>query len=144
MPQGLVKPSNAVLYAGDPVVQEMEVKTATSMYPGRLVITDTNEWDIKVATSGSAAVLGVLDVEATERRSTIYGAADQARVLRGDIVVLLTKDSGTALAIGAKVSPANSGMIQTCPSGQEFDVVGYALQAVAKETKATVLVKLTI
>lgn len=141
-PQGLVQPANSILYAGDPVITEMEVLTATMMYPGRLVITDTNEWDIKVATSAAATVLGVLDVEATELVSTIYGAGDQARVLRGDIIVLLKKDSGAALAIGNKVIPANSGMIQAGTTAGQ--VVGYALQAVAKETKADVLVKLTI
>lgn len=142
MPQGLVQPSNAVLYAGDPLVIEMEVKTATRMYPGRLVITDSNEWDIKVCTSGATTALGVLDVEPTELKTTVYDAADQARVLHGDIVVLLRKDSGGAVAIGDRLIPADSGMVQKGTTAGA--VVGYALQAVAAQTKADLLVKLTI
>ena len=141
MPQGLVKPANGILYAGQPVITEYEVKTATTMYPGRLVITDTNAWDIKVATSGALTVLGVLDVEPGELRTTLYDEGDQARVLSGDIVVLLTKDADLAIAIGDKVIPANSGMVQIGTTAGA--VVGYALQA-AVAASATLLVKLTI
>ena len=84
MPQGLVQPNNSILYAGYPKYMEYEVKTATNMYPGRLVITDTNEYSIKVATDGATTVLGVLDVEPNELRETIYDAGDQARVITGD------------------------------------------------------------
>jgi len=143
MPQGLVKPSNAVLYAGEPVIQEMEVLTATNMYPGRLVIHDTNEWDIKVAGTGATNVIGVLDVEPNERRATIYGAGDQARVLRGDIVVLLTAPAGTAIAVGDKLQPAADGKV--CKTALVVgQPVGYALQALAVATAGTILVKLTI
>jgi len=142
MPQGLVKPANGILYAGQPVVTEYEVKTATSMYPGRLVITDTNEWNIKVATSGAATVLGVLDVEPGQLRTTLYDDGDQARVLSGDIVVLLTKDADLAITIGQKVIPANSGMVQVTGAA-DVNAVGYALQA-AVAASATLLVKLTI
>ena len=142
MPQGLVKPANGILYAGQPLIQEYEVKTATSMYPGRLVITDTNEWNIKVATSGAATVLGVLDVEPGQLRTTLYDDGDQARVLSGDIVVLLTKDADLAITIGQKVIPANSGMVQVTGAA-DVNAVGYALQA-AVAASATLLVKLTI
>jgi len=141
MPQGLVKPANGILYAGQPVVTEYEVKTATTMYPGRLVITDTNEWNIKVATSGALTVLGVLDVEPGQLRTTLYDDGDQARVLSGDIVVLLTKDADLPIAIGEKVIPANSGMIQVGTTAGA--VVGYALQA-GVAASATLLVKLVI
>jgi len=141
MPQGLVKPANGILYAGQPVVTEYEVKTATTMLPGRLVMTDTNEWDIKVCTTGATTCLGVLDVEPGELRTTAYDAGDQARVLSGDIVVLLTKDADLAITIGDKVIPANSGMIQIGTTAGA--VVGYALQA-GVAASATLLVKLTI
>lgn len=143
MPQGLIQPSNAILYAGTPVVQEYEVKTADDMYPGRLVITDTNEWDIKVATDNSVAVLGVLDVEAGERRSTIYGAGDQARVLRGDIVVMLYAISGAVITIGLRVQCAGAGMIDQYATA--LADVGYSLQAKSPgEGGDWCLVKLTI
>ena len=145
-PQGLIQPNNAILYNGDPLIHEYEVKTATTMYPGRLVIHDTNEWDIKVATSGSLVCLGVLDVEATELRTTLYGAADQARVLNGDIVVLMTKDSGGAIEEGTRLAAGDSGMVQPAafPGISGGGIIGYSLQVVAAATKARVLVKLLI
>ena len=142
MPQGLVQPSNAILYAGVPVYREYEVKTATEMYPGRLVITDTNEWDIKVATDNATTCLGVLDVEAGERRSTIYGAGDQARVISGDCVVMMTKSSGATIAIGTRVQCSGSGKIDEYATATAD--VGYALQAVSGDDDEWVLVKLTI
>jgi hypothetical protein len=142
MPQGLIQPANEIVYAGTPTYLEYEVKTIAEMIPGRLVMHDTNEWDIKVCTSGATTALGVLDVEPGELRTSNYDAGDQARVITGDCVVLMTKDSGAAVAIGDKLIPADSGMVQGATTAGA--VIGYALQAVAKETKAELLVKLQI
>lgn len=141
-PQGLIQPNNAILYAGTPVIQEMEVLTATEMYPGRLVETDTNEWSIKVGQSNSVVILGVLDVEPTERRATIYGVGDQARVLRGDIVVMLLAISGATITIGLKVQCAGSGKVDEYAT--VLADVGYALQAKSGDDDEWILVKLTI
>ena len=142
MPQGLVQPTNSILYAGNPKYLEYEVKTATSMYPGRLVITDTNEYSIKVAGDGATTVLGVLDVEPNELRETIYDSGDQARVITGDCVVLLLAESGSTIAVGTKVEPSNSGMISE--SADDTAMVGYALQAKTGDDNEFILVKLTI
>jgi len=146
MPQGLVQPARGILHSGNPTIIEYEVETIAEMMPGRLVQTDTDAERIEVQVSGGADTLGVLDVEYGELRTSNYDAGDQARVLSGNCVVLLTKDSGTALTVGAKVSPGNVGMIQTWPglTLTAGDIIGYALEAVAKETKARVLVKLSI
>jgi hypothetical protein len=121
----------------------MEVLTATSMVPGRLVQTDTNEWSIKVQTSGGTNTLGVLDIEPAQLRTTLYDVGDQARVLSGPIIVLLTADSvGTGIAIGDPVKPADSGMIQK--GGTAGADIGRALQVVAAATKANILVLLDI
>lgn len=143
MPQGLIQPANGILYAEQPIVHEMEVKTASSCYPGRLVITDTNEWDIKVCTSAATTALGVLDVEPGNLRAVQYDAADQARVLSGSCIVLMTADSiGTGITIGQTLIPANTGMVQ--PGTTAGAVIGVALQAVAAMTKANLLVLLEI
>jgi len=50
MPQYLVKPANQVVVAGNPLRLEFEVganATAAEMLPGRLVIHDTNDGDVK-------------------------------------------------------------------------------------------------
>jgi len=147
MPQGLIQPANGILYAGQPLVREYEVKTATSCFPGRLVTTDTNEWDIKVMISGAAGALGVLDVEPGNLRAYSYDAADQARVLSGPCIVLMTADSGgTAITIGTVLMPANTGMVMAgTAAGIALGAqVGIALQAVAAMTKANLLVLLEI
>lgn len=142
MPQGLVQPSNAILYAGEPVYAEYEVKTVTDMYPGRLVETDTTEYQIKVGTDNSLVILGVLDVEPNELRSTIYGEADQARVIRGDVVVLLQKTSGATITVGLRVQCAGAGRIDQYATA--LADIGYALQAADGDDHENILVKLTI
>jgi hypothetical protein len=141
MPQGLVQPNNSILYAGQPVYLEYEVKTATNMYPGYLVIHDTNEYDIKVADDNSALVIGVLDVEPNELRETIYGAGDQARVITGDCVVLLKAASGATIAVGTKVQSAGNGLVDEYATA-DCDV-GYALQAKTGDDNEWILVKWT-
>ena len=143
MPQGLIQPNNSILYAGNPKYMEYEVKTATSCYPGRLVITDTNEYSVKVATDGAVTVLGVLDVEPNELRETIYGAGDQARVITGDCIVLLKAASGATIAVGTRVEAAADGMVEEL--ADEDAEIGYALQAATPgEGGEWILVKLTI
>ena len=142
MGQGLVQPTNSILYAGQPVYLEYEVLTATSMYPGRLVITDTNEWSIKVATDNATNCLGVLDVEPNELRETIYGAGDQARVIRGDCVVMMTAQSGATITVGLPVQCGGSGKIDEYATAQA--AIGYALQAKSGDDDEWILVKLTI
>lgn len=142
MPQGVVQPSNSILHSGDPVYREYEIKTADNCFPGRLVQHDTNEWDVKVADSGSAVVLGVLDVEPTELRTTIYDAADQARIITGDCVVLLKAVSGATIDEGTKVQAATGGKV--IESTDATKAVGYSLQAKTGATDEWILVKLTL
>jgi hypothetical protein len=143
MPQGLVQPTNAILYGGQPLVREMEVLTATTMIPGRLVMTDSAEGTIKVCTTGATTALGVLDIEPGNRRTTSYDAGDQARVLSGPIIVLMTVAAmGTATAVGSTMIPAASGQIQ--PGTTAGAIVGIALQAVGTGTSAEILVLLEI
>lgn len=142
MPQGLIQPNNSILYAGNPKYLEYEVLTATNMYPGRLVITDTNEYSIKVGTDDATTVLGVLDVEPNELRETIYDAGDQARVITGDCVVLLKKASGATISVGTKVQCAGNGMVDEYATASAD--VGYSLQAADGDDDEWILVKLTI
>lgn len=134
-------PLRSILHSGKPVYREYEVKTVACMYPGRFVQHDSNEWDIKVATSGSLVVLGVLDIEPTELRPTIYGAADQARVITGDVVVAVKKISGATIDEGTTVQVANSGMV--CETTDATKEVGYSLQAATGANNEWILVKLT-
>ena len=139
MPQGLIQPANSILYAGYPKYLELEVESGTNMYPGRLVITGTAEYQCNVAGDNAANVLGVLDVEPNELRETIYAAGDQARIITGDCVVLLKKASGATITVGLKVQPAANGMVdEYATAGTE---VGYALQAADGDDDEWILVK---
>ena len=139
MPQGLVQPNNAILYAGNPKYLEREIGTATNMYPGRLVITETNEWTVAVAGDNAVNVIGVLDVEPNELRETIYGTGDQARVITGDCVVMVTAASGATITIGLQVQAAASGMVDQYATAAAS--VGYALQAKAGDDNEWILIK---
>ena len=111
MPQGTVNPSNAILCAGTPVIKEMEIVTATSCYPGTLVIRDTTDNGVKIATDGATTCIGVLDMESTETRNTLYDAADQARVLTGPCEVLIRVYTGQTVTAGQTVIPATGGTV---------------------------------
>ena len=137
MPQGLVKPSNAILYAGDPLYQELTAE-GSGIKPGRLLITGSAETQCKVATeAGVATVIGVADIEATERRqtttgadpdnATAYTAGDQVRVLRGDVVVMLVAGSGETINRGTRLEASGGGIVIASTTG--VNVVGYALTA---------------
>lgn len=143
MPQRPVHPSNAILVNGNPIIEEYEVQTATDMYPGRLVIPGTGTHQVVVATDNATNVIGVLDVEATERRSTQYGASDQARVLRGDAVVLLLALHSATITKGMKVQCAGSGKIDQYATVNA--AVGVAEESFGPAAADTwIMVKLTL
>ena len=156
MPQGVIQPANAILYAGQPEVQELEVETTTSFGPGRMVATDTNAWQVEVAGAASIICLGIADVPsdkkltdmqvchtATGAVTTAFTAGDQIRVLRGDIVVKGILVSGQTITVGEKLECAALGMLQTASVDQA--VVGYALENVTAGNYCEwILFKMTI
>lgn len=155
MPQALIQPSNAILYAGTPVIQEMEVKTTSEFCPGKLVITDTNDWDCKVAGAASTAVIGVADVPSDEKLTsyisesaagtvtTAFTAGDQIRVLRGDIIVKLMALSGETINVGTKLVAAANGLVKAGTTAGQ--VIGYSLESPTLTSSCKwILVKLTI
>ena len=156
MPQGLIQPNNAILYAGEPVYGEYEVETVTTVAPGRLLITGTAEYQAKVATAASLGVIGVADVMADKKLTlmqteiatgvplTTYAVKDQLRVIRGDVVVKLLLKSGETVTVGERVEAAANGMCQAYTTA--LADVGYSLQnSTAPATVCEwILVKLTI
>lgn len=146
MPQGIPAKGaigNAILYAGDPIVREMEVTTATDMYPGALVITDgSTDCGCIVATDNSVAVIGVLDRDPTKLLTTIYTQYDQARVLSGDIIVWVKAISGATITRGLRVQCAGAGMVDQYATAAGD--VGYSLHAKSGADNEWILVKLTI
>jgi hypothetical protein len=158
MPQGLDHEmiKNSILYAGQPEIEEMEVKTETLFGPGRLVISDTTDYQCQVAGDNSALVLGVADIPSDDKLTAYYvpsaggalsktfAAGDQIRVLRGDIVVKLVALSAQTIVVGTKVAPAAAGMVKAgATAGQ---CIGYCVELNADISTCCdwILVKLTI
>ncbi len=87
---GFVKPANAVLLdpKGNAMTQYADVKTATNVFPGRLVTRDTTDDQVKVNT-GIGKAAGVAGYEMTPAafkpatRDTVYAADDRLAVHSG-------------------------------------------------------------
>ena len=79
MPQGIVKPSNQIVAAGDPLTIEMEVGAAATpadMLPGRVVIFDAVDQTVKEAGAKAVVEVGVLDVVADKQVTDAYAVGD--------------------------------------------------------------------
>jgi len=154
MPQGLIQPSNAILYAGQPIVQEMEVETTTQFCPGKVVSVDTEDWQCEVA-GDETTPIGVADVPSDEKLTDYitesaagtvtktFTAGDQIRVLRGDIVVKVMAKSGETIAVGTRVCTAANGLVVAGTTAGKC--IGYSLESPVLTTSCKwILVKLTI
>ena len=158
MPQGLENEmiANAILYAGQPEMQELEVETQDTLAPGRLVITGTNQWQCKVGVTDTVECIGIADI-ASDRKLTAmqtetiagtpldyYDAGEQIRVLRGDIVVKVLLDSGQTITVGDRLKVVNDvGMAGLTVLAT--DTVGYALENITSGNYCKwILMKMTI
>lgn len=127
MTQRPVVPANAVLCEGIPLYEEMEVEEKTNMYPGRAVIVGTNDYQCKVSGAASTVVIGVLDIKSDGLYTTQYAVGDSARILRGDIVVVMEAASGETINVGTKLVVDAAGRVKAgVTAGQ---VIGYARTA---------------
>jgi hypothetical protein len=92
---GYVTPSGKIVVRGDPPIKiEKNVETATNVYPGRLLIKGTTDYDVAVG-NGIAAPIGWAGFEHSyskkDSKATIYAASDKITVLRGGGFSILGK-----------------------------------------------------
>jgi hypothetical protein len=136
MPQGWVHPANKVVVSPEnPLAFEAEIganATAASMKPGRVVIYDTNDKDVKEATLGSDAVLGFLDVAPGKLEATAYAVGDDAKVVAGECIAKLLL-SGTTVAVvpGDALVCAILGKVKkiaVAVIGSQGTIIGHALE----------------
>mgnify|MGYP000899663219 FL=1 len=115
---GLRKPTNKIVVAGEPLVQELNVETATNVYPGRLVKKGTNDNDIVVCGAGENCI-GWAGYEQITNAGymptdvdTIYAQYAQAPVLYGGGFVVVAKlaDNQT-IAKGDRLVAAANGEV---------------------------------
>lgn len=137
---GYVKPTNKIIVAGKPLVQELKVETATNMYPGRLVTKGTNDDDVIVNTA-STAVIGWLGYEQItnpgfqpDTVDTIYTVNAQAPVLNGGGFVIVGRlASGQSVAKDAKLIGTAAGEL-TAATNDTLDASTNYIVAIAEET----------
>lgn len=125
----------------EPVVEELNVETATNMYPGRLVKKGTNDDDV-VLNDGQMPI-GWLGYEHTSpeykkaAKSTIYVAGDEVAVLKGGgfiLDALAVDTSGNTIAKGDMLMPAGTlgGVLKFADTDPSAN--GYVRVAVAEES----------
>ena len=102
---GVTKPTNKIVVSGTPLIVEKKVKTATNMYPGRLVKYSTSDVEIVVNTAAGKAI-GWLGYEQANHDykpadvDTAYSADDFAPELFGGHFIINGR-----LASGESVNP---------------------------------------
>ena len=116
---GQVRPNNKIVVDSTNCHhQTKKVETATSMYPGKLVITGTNDDDVICGTSGGAVYgwIGYNDVNKKYRPatiSTIHLINDQTDIVNGSgIIVFAWLLSGETVVKGSRLVAAAGGFVQ--------------------------------
>lgn len=123
---GLQKPANKIVVAGDPLVMQQNIETATNCYSGRLVKKGTNDNDIVVNTAAGNPT-GWLGYEQVgtgmpDSVDSIYSAGAQAPVLYGGKFVIVghlasgenvAKDDQLVAAANGELKKASSLAVAT-------------------------------
>lgn len=82
--QQLIKPTNQILVYGDKKIIEMKVgslATVAQMVPGRLVIRDAADNEVKEAGAGAKNFLGIIDVDPTHDIDDTYALGDNLPII---------------------------------------------------------------
>lgn len=146
MPQYLVKPANQIIVAGVPLAVEMEIganATAAKMLPGRLVIHDATDGDVKEAGAKADNIIGFLDVQSGELEETAYAVGDQAKVVIGECIAKLTLLGGESVAPGDNLVSAADGKVAkqaVGAMGAQGMVIGQAMETSNVTVDAEILV----
>jgi len=88
-----VKPSNQIVAYGDPLGVEMEIganATEAKMLAGRVVIFDDVDQTVKEAGAKATNVVGFLEVDPAKTKTDNYEVSDQAKVVVGECLAVLT------------------------------------------------------
>lgn len=146
MPQGVVKPANQIVAYGEPLTVEAEVganATAAKMLPGRVVIFDDENQTVKESGAKANGEVGFLDVVASKLKSTNYAVGDQAPVVLGECLCLLTLLASENVTRGDALVTAADGKVAKLAvgaMGAQGKVVGYAWESSNVTTDAEILV----
>ena len=146
MPQGVVKPSNQIVAYGEPLMVEMEIganATAAEMKAGRVVIFDDADQTVKEAGAAAANVVGFLEVDPAKTKSTAYAVGDQAKVVIGECLAVLTLLASESVARGDALICAADGKLAkqaVGAMGEQGQVVAYSWETSNVTVDAEILV----
>jgi hypothetical protein len=146
MPQGIVKPTTQIVAFGDPLVVEMEIganATAAKMLPGRVVVFDDADQTVKEAGAKAASVAGFLEIAPAKKKTDAYAVGDQAQVVVGECLAVLTLLANESVTRGDKLVTAADGKLAkqaVGAMGGQGAVVGEAWEASNVATDAEILV----
>lgn len=120
-------PVNEILVAGQPLIQILKIKTADNCYPGRLVMKDTTDGQIKV--SDATQFIGWLGYEQTIKKyrpdtvDDIYEANDHVAVLNGcHFVIVGSLATGANIAKGQLLKGVAGGQLSGGTAGDDHIV----------------------
>jgi hypothetical protein len=146
MPQTVVKPSNQIVAYGDPLAVEMEVganATPAKMLPGRVVIFDDADQTVKEAGAKATGEVGFLEVAPTKKKIDNYAVGDQAKVIFGECLAVLTLLANENVTRGDPLVTAADGKLAkqaVGAMGGQGSVVAYAWESSNVTTDAEILV----
>ncbi len=135
MPQGIVKPTNQVVAVGDPLTVEMEIganATPAKMLPGRVVIFDDADQTVKECGDELSGEAGFLEVSSTGLKTTAYAVGDQAPVVLGECLAVLTLVASENVTRGDPLVSAADGKLKkqaVGAMGAQGRVLAYAWES---------------
>ncbi len=146
MPQGIVKPTNQVVAAGEPLTVEMEIgsnATPAKMLPGRVVIFDSVDQTVLEAGAKAVVEVGFLEVSPTGSKTTAYAVGDMAPVVFGECLAVLTLLASENVTRGDPLVTAADGKLAKQAvgvMGAQGRVVAYAWESSNVTTDVAILV----
>ena len=114
-----VRPTNKILVGGTPLVEEL-VTEGTTVKPGRFVIKGTGDHQVQLAGLSAENVIGVVDYDAKRPITDAYPNNYPVKVLKGNIIVVLTLKAGNTVAKGAKIQSEASGLCKPLPNTENY------------------------
>jgi len=146
MPQAIVKPTNQVVAAGDPLIVEMEIganATVAEVIPGSVVIFDDADQTVKECGAKADGWVGIIEVSPDGTKTTQPAVGDQVPIIVGDcfcVVKLLASENVTrgdplVTAADGKVAKQAVGAM-----GGQGKVIGYAMESSNVTTDADILI----
>jgi len=146
LPQNVVKPSNQIVAYGDPLTVEMEIganATAAKMLAGRVVIFDDADQTVKEAGAEAKNVVGFLEVDPEKTKTTAYAVGDQAKVVIGECLAVLTLLASENVTRGDPLVCAADGKVAkqaVGAMGEQGQIVGFSWETSNVTTDAEILV----